>query len=50
MIITFDDFEQTQVIVDAIRRRTEEVKILVRMKDDNHMEQLKKYGSSGGCT
>ncbi|GEK08689.1 potassium transporter [Pseudoalteromonas peptidolytica] len=44
VIITFDDFEQTQVIVDAIRRRTEEVKILVRMKDDNHMEQLKSMG------
>ncbi|PAY02235.1 potassium transporter [Pseudoalteromonas sp. HM-SA03] len=44
VIITFDDFEQTQVVVDAIRRRTHEVKILVRMKDDSYMEQLKAMG------
>ena len=44
VIITFDDFEQTQVAVDAIRRHSEEIKILVRMKDDSHMEQLKSMG------
>ncbi|WP_440055752.1 monovalent cation:proton antiporter-2 (CPA2) family protein [Pseudoalteromonas sp. T1lg65] len=44
VIITFDDFEQTQAVVDAVRRRAPEVKILVRMQDDSHMEQLKAMG------
>tara|TARA_B100002049_G_scaffold221095_1_gene190070 strand:+ start:2628 stop:4601 length:1974 start_codon:yes stop_codon:yes gene_type:complete len=44
VIITFADFEQTQVVVDAIKQIAPKVKILVRMRDDSELETLKELG------
>ncbi|MEM5550690.1 cation:proton antiporter [Pseudoalteromonas neustonica] len=44
VIITFTDFEQTQVVIDAIKQIAPTVKILVRMRDDSQLEALKELG------
>ncbi len=44
VIITFTDFEQTQIVVDAIKQIAPKVKILVRMRDDTELETLKELG------
>lgn len=44
VIITFTDFEQTQIVVDAIKQIAPEVKILVRMRDDSELELLQDLG------
>ncbi|TQF69997.1 potassium transporter [Pseudoalteromonas luteoviolacea] len=44
VIVTMDDFEQSQIVIDAIKHFAPEVKILVRMQDDTHLEDLKQLG------
>ncbi|MFC3033933.1 cation:proton antiporter [Pseudoalteromonas fenneropenaei] len=44
VIITFVDYEKSLEIIDAVRRVAPEVKILVRMRDDSQLEQLKQAG------
>ena len=44
VIITFTEFEQTQIVIDAIKQVAPEVKILIRTKDDSQLERLKELG------
>ncbi|TMO03704.1 monovalent cation:proton antiporter-2 (CPA2) family protein [Pseudoalteromonas sp. S558] len=44
VIITFTEFEQTQVVIDAIKQIAPEVKILIRTRDDSQLEKLKELG------
>ena len=44
VIITFTEFEQTQIVIDAIKQIAPEVKILVRTRDDSQLEKLKDLG------
>lgn len=44
VIITFSDYEQALVVIDAIKQIAPEVKILVRMRDDSQLEALKDLG------
>ncbi|KZN65188.1 potassium transporter [Pseudoalteromonas luteoviolacea CPMOR-1] len=44
VIVTMDDFEQSQIVIDALKHYAPEVKILVRMQDDTHLEDLKQLG------
>jgi len=44
VIITFTDFEQTQIVVDAIKQIAPEVKILLRTRDDSELELLQELG------
>ena len=44
VIITFTDFEHVQIIIDAIKQIAPAVKVLVRMRDDSHLEALKEIG------
>lgn len=44
LIITCADFEQCQKLIDSVKQAAPEVKILVRMTDDIHLEALKKLG------
>lgn len=44
VIITFTEFEQTQIVIDAIKQIAPEVKILIRTRDDSQLEKLKELG------
>lgn len=44
VIITFTEFEQTQIVIDAIKQIAPDVKILVRTRDDSQLEKLKELG------
>lgn len=44
VIITFTEFEETQIVIDAIKQVAPEVKILIRTKDDSQLERLKDLG------
>lgn len=44
VIISFVDYEKSLEIIDAIRRVTSDVNILVRTQDDTYVEQLKQVG------
>ncbi|PAJ73290.1 potassium transporter [Pseudoalteromonas sp. NBT06-2] len=44
VIITFADYDKSMAIVSVIRNISEQVKILVRMKDDSRLDELKDAG------
>lgn len=44
VIITFTEFEQTQIVIDAIKQIAPVVKILIRTRDDSQLEKLKELG------
>jgi CPA2 family monovalent cation:H+ antiporter-2 len=44
VIISFVDYEKSLEIIDAIRRVSNDVNILVRTQDDTYVEQLKQVG------
>ncbi|NOU52798.1 potassium transporter [Pseudoalteromonas sp. JBTF-M23] len=44
VIITCSDFNQSQEVIDAIKRVAPEVKILARSTDDSHLDALKALG------
>ena len=44
LIITCSDFEQCQKLIDSVKQAAPNVKILVRMRDDIHLEALKQLG------
>ena len=44
VIITFTEFEQTQIVIDAIKQIAPEVKILIRTRDDSQLEKLRELG------
>ncbi|KDC52878.1 monovalent cation:proton antiporter-2 (CPA2) family protein [Pseudoalteromonas fuliginea] len=44
VIITFTEFEQTQIVIDAIKQIAPDVKILIRTRDDSQLEKLKELG------
>lgn len=44
VIITFTEFEQTQVVINAIKHIAPEVKILLRSKDDTQLARLRELG------
>ena len=44
VIITFADYNKAMSIVSVVRQLSDEVKILVRMRDDQHLTELKEAG------
>ena len=44
VIITFTEFQQTQIVIDAIKQVAPKVKILIRTRDDSQLERLKALG------
>ncbi|URQ99500.1 monovalent cation:proton antiporter-2 (CPA2) family protein [Pseudoalteromonas sp. SCSIO 43095] len=44
VIITFPEFQQTQIVIDAIKQVAPRVKILIRTRDDSQLERLKDLG------
>lgn len=44
VIITFTEFQQTQIVIDAIKQVAPKVKILIRTRDDSQLERLKELG------
>lgn len=46
VIVSLNDFDKAQAVIDAVKRFAPEVKILVRMKDDTHLEALKELGAT----
>ncbi|TMP56536.1 monovalent cation:proton antiporter-2 (CPA2) family protein [Pseudoalteromonas sp. S1612] len=44
VIITFTEFQQTQIVIDAIKQVAPKVKILIRTRDDSQLERLKDLG------
>ncbi|SFC20526.1 monovalent cation:proton antiporter family protein [Pseudoalteromonas denitrificans] len=44
VIITFADFDKSMTIINVIKQIADKVKILVRMKDDSHLGELKDAG------
>ncbi|MEM5481032.1 monovalent cation:proton antiporter-2 (CPA2) family protein [Pseudoalteromonas fuliginea] len=44
VIITFTEFEQTEIVIDAIKQIAPDVKILIRTRDDRQLEKLKELG------
>jgi CPA2 family monovalent cation:H+ antiporter-2 len=44
VIITFTEFQQTQIVIDAIKQVAPRVKILIRTRDDSQLERLKDLG------
>jgi len=44
VIITFADYDKSMAIVSVIKKISEQVKILVRMKDDSRLAELKDAG------
>jgi CPA2 family monovalent cation:H+ antiporter-2 len=44
VIITFTEFQQTQIVINAIKQVAPKVKILIRTRDDSQLERLKALG------
>ncbi len=44
VIVTFADYNKTMAIVETVRQLSSNVKILVRMRDDSHLRELKELG------
>lgn len=44
VIITFTEFQQTQIVINAIKQVAPKVKILIRTRDDSQLERLKDLG------